>query len=117
MIGAPRSDDPDDLYVVFVYKNAIIAESPLVGNAAYVLDPMPRADWMRELSLPKSEVDGERVIHGSRGIWKLQLKTVVDNGPPLQSLLYSNGVPFDYESKREAYLELGNFFLPEDHVP
>ncbi|HJQ94830.1 MAG TPA: hypothetical protein VJ935_03885 [Acidimicrobiia bacterium] len=117
VIGAPRSDDPDDLYVVYVYRKAIIAESPLVGNAAFVLFPMPREEWMLELSLPKSEVDAERIIHGSRGIWKLQLKTVVDHGPPLWSVLYMNGVPHDFEAKRDEYLALGEFVLPDDHIP
>ena len=116
VIGAPRSDDPDDLYVVFVYKRVIIAESPLVGNAAFALEAQPRKEWTRELSRPKSEVRAGRIIHGTRGIWKLQLKTLVDHGPPLETLVYSNGVPFDFEEKRHSYERLGAFVLPEDHV-
>jgi hypothetical protein len=86
VIGAPRSDDPDDLYVVFVYERAIIAESPwtqpspLVGNAAFVITAMPRLEWHRQLSLPKSEIDADRIVHGSRasGSFSLRRSSTMD---------------------------------------
>lgn len=116
VVGAPRTDDPCDRYVVFVYRKVIIAESLLVGNAAYVMARKPRDQWMKDLSLPKSEVPARKIVHGGRGLWKLQMKALVDHGPPLERLLDENGVPRDFRNRTASYMEVGDFILPDDDL-
>ena len=66
-------------YCVALFKNGIVAESPVLGNAVYVLRGIE--DWRRLIGLSKREliIDGgsrvDRIIHS--GYWESRLRWAV----------------------------------------